>query len=76
MEKFEPVPIKMQELVRVIDPDPDGGITMVFQEEPIKMQELVRVIDPDPDGGITMVFQEDKTLKIRVVDGQLVSEFA
>ncbi len=44
--------------------------------EPIKMQELVRVIDPDPDGGITMVFQEDKTLKIRVVDGQLVSEFA
>ncbi len=44
--------------------------------EPIKMQELVRVIDPDPDGGITMVFQEDKTLKIRIVDGQLVSEFA
>ena len=31
---------------------------------------------PTPDGGITMVFQEDKTLKIRVVDGQLVSEFA
>lgn len=44
--------------------------------EPIKMQELVRVVDPDPDGGITMVFQNDKTLKIRVVDGKLVSEFA
>lgn len=29
MEKFEP--IKMQELVRVDDPDPDGGITLVFQ---------------------------------------------
>lgn len=44
--------------------------------EPIKMQELIRVVDPDPDGGITMVFQDDKTLKIRVVDGKLVSEFA
>lgn len=44
--------------------------------ESIKMQELVRVMDPDSDGGITMVFQNDKTLKIRIVDGKLVSEFA
>ena len=44
--------------------------------ESIKMQELVRVVDPDSDGGITMVFQNDKTLKIRIVDGKLVSEFA
>ncbi len=44
--------------------------------ESIRMQELVRVVDPDSDGGITMVFQDDKTLKIRIVDGKLVSEFA
>ncbi len=44
--------------------------------ESIRMQELVRVVDPDSDGGITMVFQGDKTLKIRIVDGKLVSEFA
>lgn len=44
--------------------------------EPIRMQELVRVVDPDSDGGITMVFQDDKTLKIRIIDGKLVSEFA
>ena len=44
--------------------------------ESIRMQELVRVVDPDSDGGITMVFQNDKTLKIRIVDGKLVSEFA
>ncbi len=29
MEKFES--IKMQELVRVVDPDPDGGLTLIFQ---------------------------------------------
>ncbi len=41
----------------------------------IKMLELVKVEDPDSDGGITLFFQEDKTLKIKVVDGKLVSEF-
>ncbi len=41
----------------------------------IKMLELVRVEDPDSDGGLTLIFQEDKTLKIRIVDGRLVSEF-
>ena len=41
----------------------------------IKMLELVKVEDPDSDGGITMIFQENKTLKIKVVDGKLVSEF-
>ena len=41
----------------------------------IKMLELVKVEDPDSDGGITMIFQEDKTLKVKVVDGKLVSEF-
>ncbi len=43
--------------------------------DPIKMIELVKVEDPDPEGGITLFFQEDKTLKIKVVDGKLVSEF-
>jgi len=41
----------------------------------IKMLELVKVEDPDSDGGITMIFQENKTLKIKLVDGKLVSEF-
>jgi len=43
--------------------------------EQIKMIELVKVEDPDSDGGITLVFQENKTLKIKIVDGNLVSEF-
>ena len=43
--------------------------------DPIKMLELVKVEDPDVDGGLTLFFQEDKTLKIKVVDGKLVSEF-
>ena len=41
----------------------------------IKMLELVKVEDPDSDGGLTLIFQENKTLKIRIVDGKLVSEF-
>ncbi len=41
----------------------------------IKMIELVKVEDPDSDGGISLVFQENKILKIKVVDGKLVSEF-
>ena len=43
--------------------------------DPIKMLELVKVEDPDSEGGITLFFQENKTLKIKVVDGKLVSEF-
>jgi len=43
--------------------------------DPIKMLELVKVEDPDSDGGVTLIFQENKTLKIKVVDGELVSEF-
>ena len=41
----------------------------------IKMLELVKVEDPDSEGGMTLFFQENKTLKIKVVDGKLVSEF-
>ena len=43
--------------------------------EQIKMIELIKVEDPDSDGGITLVFQENKTLKIKIVDGKLVSQF-
>ena len=41
----------------------------------IKMLELVKVEDPDVDGGLTLIFQENKILKIKIVDGKLVSEF-
>ena len=41
----------------------------------IKMLELVKVEDPNSEGGLTLVFQENKTLKIKIVDGKLVSEF-
>jgi hypothetical protein len=39
------------------------------------MLELVKVEDPDADGGLTLIFQENKILKIKIVDGKLVSEF-
>ena len=41
----------------------------------IKMLELVKIEDLDSDGGLTLFFQEEKTLKIKVVDGKLISEF-
>lgn len=43
--------------------------------EQIKMIELVKVEDPDSEGEITLVFQENKILKIKIVDGKLVSQF-
>ena len=43
--------------------------------DPIKMLELVKVEDPDSEGGLTLIFQENKTLKIKIIDGKLVSEF-
>ena len=44
--------------------------------DPIKMAELVKVEDPDSEGGLTMIFQDNKILKIKIVDGKLVSEFS
>jgi len=41
----------------------------------IKMLELVKVEDSDSGSELTLFFQEGKTLKIKIVDGQLVSEF-
>lgn len=43
--------------------------------DPIKMLELVKVEDPDSEGGLTLIFQENKILKIKIVDGKLVSQF-
>jgi len=40
MEKFDQ--IKMLELVKVEDPDPQGGITLIFQENK-KLQ--IKVVD-------------------------------
>ena len=40
----------------------------------IKMADLVKVEDPDADGGLTLVFKDEKYLRIKVVDGKLVSE--
>ena len=40
----------------------------------IRMVDLVEVKDPDEEGGMTLVFKDDKFLKIKVVDGKLVSE--
>ncbi len=44
--------------------------------DPIKMAELVKVEDPDSEGGMTMIFQDNKILKIKIIDGKLVSEFS
>ena len=40
----------------------------------LRMQDLVEVKDPDEDGGLTLIFKDDIRLKIKVVDGKLVSE--
>jgi hypothetical protein len=40
----------------------------------IRMQDVVEVKDPDEEGGLTLVFKDDIRLKIKVVDGKLVSE--
>ncbi len=42
--------------------------------DPIKMIELVKVEDPNSEGGMTLIFADNKQIKIKVVDGKLVSE--
>ena len=39
MGKFDS--IKMQELVKVIDPDPDGGLTLVFKNDKVLKIKIV-----------------------------------
>ena len=38
------------------------------------MVELIKVEDPDSEGGLTLVFNDNIQVKIRVVDGKLVSK--
>ena len=40
----------------------------------VRMQDLIEVKDPDEEGGLTLIFKENRMLKIKVVDGKLVSE--
>ena len=40
----------------------------------IKMQDLIEVKDPDNDGGVTLIFKENKSIQLKIVDGNLVSE--
>lgn len=40
----------------------------------IKLQDLVKVEDPDSEGGLTLVFNDNRLIKIRIIDGKLVSE--
>ena len=42
--------------------------------DPIKMVDLVKVEDPDNEGGLTLVFNDNKQVKIKAIDGKLVSE--
>ena len=41
----------------------------------LKMLELVKIEDSDSGEELTLFFQENKTMKIKSVDGTLVSEF-
>ena len=42
--------------------------------EGVRMQDLVEVKDTDEEGVLTLIFKDDIRLKIKVVDGKLVSE--
>ena len=42
--------------------------------DPIKMAELIKIEDPDSEGGLTLIFNDNIQVKIRVVDGKLVSK--
>ena len=42
--------------------------------EKIRMQDLIKVEDPDGEGGLTLIFKDDVLLKIKIVDGKLMSE--
>ena len=40
----------------------------------IRLQDLVKVEDPNDEGGLTLMFADNRYIKIKVVDGKLVSE--
>jgi hypothetical protein len=41
----------------------------------LRMLELVKIEDSESGSEVILFFQENKTLKIKVVDDKLVSEF-
>ena len=41
----------------------------------LRMLEIVKIEESDSGSEVTLFFQENKTLKIKVVDDKLVSEF-
>jgi len=41
----------------------------------LKMLEIVKIEESDSGDELTLFFQENKTMKIKIVDGNLVSEF-
>ena len=41
----------------------------------LKMLEIVKIEESDSGEELTLFFQENKTVKIKIVDGNLVSEF-
>ena len=47
---------------------------MVLSFLVIMPSDYVQAQDPDEEGGLTLVFKDDRLLKIKVVDGKLVSE--
>jgi hypothetical protein len=43
--------------------------------EELKMKEIVKIEDSDSGDELTVTFTDSKTMKIKVVDNKLVSEF-
>ncbi len=41
----------------------------------LRMLEIVKIEESDSGSEVTLFFQENKTLKIKVIDDKLVSEF-
>ena len=57
-----------------IEPVSIAECFLMVKFDSVRMQDLVEVQDPDEEGGLTLVFKDDIRLKIKVVDGKLVSE--
>ncbi|WP_428325160.1 hypothetical protein [Nitrosopumilus sp.] len=42
--------------------------------EEFKMKEILKIEDSDSNDELTVTFSDSKTMKIKIVDGKLVSE--
>jgi hypothetical protein len=47
---------------------------MMAKFDGIRQQDLVKVEEPDSEGGLTLIFKDNRIIKIKIVDGKLVSE--